>query len=89
MVKVKKDNKTHLIHFGGKYYKDYTTYYKINPVEAEKHKQNYLKRHKTNENWNDILSPGFWAVNILWNKPTISEALRETIKKYNIELEPF
>ena len=89
MVKVKKDNKTHLIHFGASGYDDFTTYYKKDPVEAQKKKESYLKRHKVNENWHDILSAGFFAKNILWNLPTISASLRDTIKKYKLDLEPF
>ena len=90
MVKVIKDDKTHLIHFGAKNYKDYTIYYKEEgKEEADKKKNAYIARHKVNENFNDPLTPAFWAVHVLWSKPTVSASLRDTIKRFNLKLEPF
>ena len=50
----------------------------------EDRKKRYENRHKNNENWNDPTTAGFWSKNILWNKPTISESLKSTIKKYKL-----
>jgi len=90
MVKVVKDGKTHLIHFGAKNYGDYTIYYKEKGKEyADKKKNAYIARHKVNENFNDSLTAGFWSRWILWGEPTVSASLRDTIKRFNLKLEPF
>ncbi len=47
-------------------------------------KDRYENRHKKNENWDDPTTAGFWSKNLLWNKPTISESLKATIKKYKL-----
>jgi SPX domain protein involved in polyphosphate accumulation len=43
----------------------------------KKIKENYLKRHKKNENWNDFESAGSLSRYILWNKPTFQESLND------------
>ena len=48
------DNKK-IIHFGASGYADFTTH------KDEKRKQNYITRHKKNENWTDPNTPGFYA----------------------------
>ena len=48
------DNKK-IIHFGATGYEDFTTH------KDEKRKQNYITRHKKNENWTDPHTPGFYA----------------------------
>ena len=47
-------------------------------------KQRYIERHKKNEDWTrtGISTPGFYAKNILWNKPTINESINDLNKKY-------
>jgi hypothetical protein len=55
----------------------------------EDRKNLYINRHKKNENWNDIHTAGFWAKNILWNKKTITESIRDTnnrFKNINIKM---
>ena len=52
-------------------------------------KQRYLNRHKKNENWNDPTTAGFYSRWITWNKPTISESVKDTnnrFKNINIKL---
>ena len=68
------DRKT--IHFGAKKYSDFTIH------KDEERKQRYLNRHKKNENWNDPLTASFYATNILWNKPTITESIRDTNRRF-------
>ena len=41
-------------------------------------KDRYIKRHKNNENWNDPKTAGFYAKNILWNKPSIRASIEDT-----------
>ena len=46
-------------------------------------KQRYLNRHKKkNENWNDHTTAGFFAKNILWNKPTITASITDTNDRF-------
>ena len=55
----------------------------------EDRKNLYINRHKKNENWHDIHTAGFWAKNILWNKKTIAESIRDTnnrFKNINIKM---
>ena len=71
------------IHFGAKGYSDYT----IN--KDDERKSRYITRHKNNENWHDYRTAGFFAKNILWNKPTISASIADTNKRFkniNIKL---
>ena len=52
-------------------------------------KQRYLNRHKSRENWNDPTTAGYLSRWILWNKPTITESIKDTnnrFKNINIKL---
>lgn len=66
------------IHFGAKGYSDYTKHH------SNKRREAYISRHSVNEDWNDLYKSGTWAVFILWNKKTISEAINYMEKKFNI-----
>ena len=68
------NNKT--IHFGATGYEDFTTH------KDEKRKQNYITRHKKNENWTNPTTAGFYAKNILWNKPTTPASINDTNSKF-------
>lgn len=77
------------IHFGANGYSDYTKHKDIDRKElsrARKSKISYIKRHSKNEDWNDPFTAGFWSKNILWNKPTINESIKDTAKKYQISI---
>ena len=70
------------ISFGAKGMNDYT---KHNDKER---KERYLARHK-NDNYNNPLYPSFYSNNLLWNKPTITESVRDTNRRFkniNIKL---
>ena len=73
-------NKTKIINFGQKGYEDYTIH------KNELRKQNYISRHKKNEDWNNPFTAGFWAYNLLWNKKTIKESIRDIEDKYDIKI---
>ena len=64
------DKKT--ISFGATGYEDFTTH------KDPERKQRYLKRHSKNENPNDHKTASFYATNILWNKPTLTESIKDT-----------
>ena len=67
------NNKT--VHFGASGYSDFTTH------KDEKRKHNYITRHKKNENWTNPTTAGFYAKNILWNKPTTPTSINDTNSK--------
>ena len=55
---------------------------------TEKERQNYIARHKVRENWNKsgIHTAGFWAFHLLWNKPTLTESIKDVEKRFNIKI---
>ena len=68
------DKKT--ISFGQRGASDYTKH------KDDERKQRYINRHKKNENWSDPYTAGFYSKNILWNKRTITESIRDTNNKF-------
>lgn len=68
------------IKFGAHGYSDYTIH------KDKERMMRYIKRHNTNENWNDKNSKGFWSRWILWNKPTITDSIKSTEKKFKIKV---
>ena len=52
----------------------------------EQRKQQYINRHKKNENWSKsgIDTAGFWSRWLLWNKPTIKESYMDIKKRFNL-----
>ena len=73
------DNKK--ISFGAYGMSDYTKH------KDKDRKNRYLERHKKRENWNDPLTAGFYAKNILWNKTTLNESIKDTNNRFkNIEI---
>jgi len=71
------DNKK--ISFGANGMSDYT-------INKDKDRKNrYLDRHKK-DNYNNPLYPSFYSTNLLWNKPTLNESIKDTNKKYNVNI---
>ena len=68
------DKKT--IHFGAAVYSDMTQH------KNEERKQRYIDRHSKRENWNDPKTAGFWSRWILWEKPTLKEAVSNVNRKF-------
>ena len=76
------NTKKKITSFGAKGYSDYTK-----PTENnEKKKENYIKRHSVNEDWNDLSKAGTWARYILWNKPTINESIKNMEQKFQVKI---
>ena len=71
------DNKK--IHFGDSRYSDYTHH------KDTERKKAYLSRHK-HDNYTNINYPSFYATNLLWNKPTLKESIKNTNEKYNLNI---
>ena len=69
------------IHFGSKGYGDYPTH------KNEKRKESYVARHRKNEDWNNMKTAGFWAKNLLWNKPSFSASIKDVEERYDIKID--
>ena len=72
------DNKKS-IHFGAKNYSDFTIH------KDPERKKAYLARHK-HDYHNNVNYAGFYATNLLWNKKTLAESIRDTNDKYNVNI---
>ena len=70
--------KTKTIKFGANGYEDFTIHKDIN------RKKRYITRHIKNEDFDDPYTAGFWATNLLWNKPTIKQSIDDIESKYDI-----
>jgi hypothetical protein len=68
------DRKT--VHFGADGMSDYTKH------KDKERKERYLARHRKNEQWDNPLTASFYATNILWNKPTITESIKDTNRRF-------
>ena len=77
-----KTNKVKTVKFGAYGMNDFIAYNKIDKQLAKEKKKNYIQRHKSREDWTKkgIDTAGYWAKNILWNKPTFSDSLKDTLK---------
>lgn len=49
-------------------------------------KERYITRHAAREDWrlSGILTSGFWAKHLLWNKPSLSASIADTRKQFNL-----
>ena len=72
------DNKK-TISFGQKGASDYTIH------KDDERKKRYLQRHK-HDHFNNPLYPSFFSTNLLWNKKTLSESIKDTNNKYNVNI---
>ena len=75
MISINKgEGRTKTIHFGAKGYSDYTIH------KDPERMMRYLTRHVRRENWSPSgrFKPGFWSRWLLWSKPSLSGAARET-----------
>jgi len=61
------------VHFGAKGYTDFTL------TKDAKRKSNYLKRHKSSENWNKCDTAGSLSKHLLWGETT---SLEKNIIRY-------
>ena len=70
------------IHFGDDRYENYTMH------QDNKRRKNYISRHKPREVWNKygIFTPGFWSRWLLWEKPTLSAAIKNIKNKFGITI---
>jgi hypothetical protein len=64
------------IHFGAQGASDFTLH------GDEARKKRYEDRHRKHEDWADPKTAGFYAKNILWNKPTVQGSIKDTNKRF-------
>ena len=66
------------VRFGAKGYEDYTMH------GDDERRQSYLQRHRPNQNWtkNGRFTAGFWARWLLWEKPSMQQAIEHMQKKF-------
>lgn len=50
----------------------------------EKKKENYIKRHRVRENWEDYMSAGALSRYILWEYQTLDKAVSSYKKRFNL-----
>ena len=74
-----KNNNKKTLHFGDSRYSDYTLH------KDTERKKTYLARHKK-DNFNNPNYAGFYATNLLWNKKTLAESIRDTNNKLNVKI---
>ena len=82
IVLIYDDGKTKTIHIGQEGADDFT---KTGDEEAKKR---YITRHKKREDWNKsgLATAGFWAKHLLWNKNTLSASIKDTEKRFNLNI---
>ena len=71
------------VSFGSAQHSDFTKH------KDPERKQRYLDRHKARENWNDPTTAGALSKFVSWNKPTITESVKDMnkhFKNYSIKL---
>jgi hypothetical protein len=74
------------IYFGaikpnGEPYEDYTIH------KNDERKKRYINRHRgMGEKWNDPTTAGFYALHLLWNKPSLGASIKDTNEKYGIKI---
>lgn len=70
------NNKT--VHFGSKNSSVYIDH------RNDEIKDNYEKRHKVREDWNNPVTAGALAKHILWNKKTLTESINDFKKMFGL-----
>lgn len=50
----------------------------------ETQKARYIKRHQAREDWklSGVLSSGFWAKHLLWNKESLGASKRDVLERF-------
>lgn len=67
------------IHFGAAGYTDF-----LISKDTQK-KENYIARHR-HDNLNNPNYAGFYALHLLWNKPTLRASIADTNRRFRIKI---
>jgi hypothetical protein len=70
------------VRFGAKGYQDFTMH------KDPKRRSAYLKRHAPNQDWSRAgrHTPGFWARWLLWEHPSLDQAIHTLARKFGIRV---
>lgn len=71
-------------HFGATGYQDYTTYWARDPAEARRRRRQYIARHSRAEDWRDPRAAGTLARYVLWERPTVKEAVTAYRRRFGV-----
>ena len=66
------------VSFGASGMSDYTIH------KDPERKERYISRHKSNEDFNDPLTAGFWSRWYLWNLPTKKASLEDLKRRFKL-----
>ena len=77
------DGRKRTTHFGASGMMDFIKYSKENKEVAAERRRAYLSRHG-NESWTDPTKAGTLSRYILWEYPSLTRAISEYKKKYNL-----
>lgn len=79
---IKINNKEYRVSFGDPLATQYPTH------RDRARRDRYIARHKSRENWSKsgILTPGFWARWLLWNKSTIKASAKDIEKRFGVKI---
>lgn len=72
----------HQHHFGAKHFKKGTYI----DHKDDKLKRAWIARHKGDKNYNNVHSGIFYSRNLLWNKKTLKESIKDMRSRYNIDI---
>lgn len=83
MVVIPTGQGTSTVHFGADGYSDYPEH------QDDNRKRNYISRHRKNEDWtrSGLETAGFWSRWLLWNKPSLSESIKDIERRFNVSIE--
>jgi len=72
-----------VISFGALGYEDYTTHH--DPARRESYIRRHIAHVMAPEDWCNPFSAGFWSRWLLWEKPSLLEAMADIEKNYSIK----
>lgn len=75
-----------LVHiwFGARGYDDYIAYHKKDKALAQERRASYIARHGATELWTDPMKASTLSRYILWEYPTMREAIKEYKKRFRV-----
>ena len=75
------NKKLKTVHFGATGSLDFSS-----GKRTEQDRENYIKRHSVNENWEDPFTSGYWARWLLWNKKSIPASIKDIEHRFHIKI---
>jgi hypothetical protein len=75
-----------VVHFGATGYQDYTQH------KDSARRERYSSRHpagpgkRENHGKSGVYTAGFWAMNLLWNKPSLQASARDMERRFGLKI---